>query len=1307
MRNLLPQFIHNKFERGQTHGYLNAITVFVDISGFTSLTETLMQHGKQGAEELTSTINAVFEPIVSYVYAHNGFISTFAGDAFTAIFPIQRKHAIVYAVNSAFFVKQFILNRGQLDTSYGSFEIGVKVGLSFGQVEWGILGQETDRAFYFRGPAIDGCARAEKQAETGHIVADTFLIEQLRSSVRYTKVGTHFLLQGWDRILPPKVYRKSAPAEQETVLRQFEPTAILEFSGLGEFRDVCSIFLAFDDQLGHDDLDRFITPLLPQVKQYGGYFNKIDFGDKGGIALIVFGAPISHENNERRAADWLLTLKDMTLHATWKAGVSSGTVFAGIIGGEERCEYTVIGDQVNTAARLMSYADWGDIWLADSVVGRLRNYHLKAIGDVSLKGKSRQIAVSALAGGAQRRSPEQFEGEMVGRQAELKHLLNLVAKLCDWYEDRSTTAPSGVVVVYGEAGMGKSRLIYEFRKRLTAKISWFFCPADQILRQSFNPFRHFLIEYFDQNLNAGEDENKAAFEQKWNDLNRRIDDINDEFHRTQLVAQLTRFKSILGAQVNLHWPDTLWNQLDAQARYDNTILAIQTLFLAESSLQPLILNIADGHWLDPDSMTLLSSLTKAASGYPILVMISSRYTDEGAKLKFPTIAPPDNGSSLNSEIDLNILSDDDLQQMAEKQLGGKVDPQLFALLRDKTYGNPFFLQQITSYLVENGLLSQKNTAGEQAYALGEIDFQLPGSINAVIMARVDRLSQRVKDVIKTASVIGREFDARLLSTILKRDIVDEVEVAERSNIWNELQELQFIFKHALLRDVVYEMQLRICLRELHQLTAEAIESVYHDRLEQKLADLAFHYEKGAVYDKAAFYLKQAGDQARDNYENQEALQFYDRLLTVLTHLPDKAILSQRIETLLQMNYVLQHIGESERALHVGEDALQLAEQLNNDSFIIRTHRAQGEIYMKKGQHEQALSHFRQSLECAKKSDDTSGISRAIGKIGIVHFYRGAYDEAMTAYQQQLDLSRELGAWQGESKAIGNIGILYALRGDPERAMECFQQKLTICEQHNDKREIATVVGNMGVMYHRGGDYDAALKCYQQSLHANEEIGNQQGVSNGLNNLATLYMDVGDYDRALQYAERCVRISRNQGDRAGIARALSNMASLYHQKKQYTQAITLFDQAIAMGQKIQYLEGLCQFMFHKARTQVTQGAYPEAQKTNAEAQKYAAQIQKQDIYVRTKALEIEIEYNLNQNPSTLTALQDIMHEFTEDYLKAEIHEKLYYYKKEISERAQEAQQHRQEAIRLYQTAIAKTPKQVWKECLAALSKGNTT
>lgn len=533
-----------------------------------------------------------------------------------------------------------------------------------------------------------------------------------------------------------------------------------------EFRRIAAVFISFELA----DWSAFVTTVLDLTADYGGYFNKLDFGDKGPVILVLFGAPVAHENDPERAADFLLALKDATRSQFWRAGLTCGTAYAGIVGGDARCEYTAIGDVVNFASRLMTRAEWGQILVPDSVA-EIPALELEHAGDLEYTGLTGPRPTYRLLGrisGAE----SFFEHPLVGRQTELQQL-SAAAQII--FEGKF----AGVAYIYGEAGIGKSHLVYELRRRLQRQgvTTHFAGQTDQILRQAFNPFAYFLKRYFDQSPEASPDENKANFAKRFDRLLCTL----KEHPSQSLISELVRTRSILGALLGLHWPGSLYESLDAKLRYQNTLIAIKTLLLAESCLHPVVLEVEDLHWLDESSRKALTILSRDVAGYPLFIVVTSRYLDDGSK---PTLALA--GDAPVTTIDLDVLAPAGLRRLAQVILGGLVSDDLLALLQERTQANPFFAQQFLYYFRENDLLDQVADTGEWTVK-ATIPADVPTTINAILIARLDRLAQNVKEVVKGASVLGREFDDRVLARMLQADVSPEVRAAEREQIWSEVR----------------------------------------------------------------------------------------------------------------------------------------------------------------------------------------------------------------------------------------------------------------------------------------------------------------------------------------------------------------------------------------------------------------------------------------------------------------------------------------------------------------------------------------
>jgi len=303
MQPLIPPFIQQRLLADETVGELRAFTLNVDLSGFTSLTESLMKEGISGAERLSHILNEVFEPLVALVYAKGGFIPYFAGDAFTAVFPLplDRHHAL-HLLRTADEARRIFSERdGQFGDGY---TIDVKAGLAAGTVEYGIVGEEL-KAFYFRGEAINNAAYCQSHAEERDIVMDVVMQNLLEGRI----VLSEEVEDGAFRVLGD-VPRQSAgipisplvlPEIDDESATRFLPPEVVRYDQVGEFRTVVSIFLSFEALRGHEDLNQFATVVLNQVVDFGGYFKEVDYGDKGSLMVIFFGAPVSYEKAVKNA----------------------------------------------------------------------------------------------------------------------------------------------------------------------------------------------------------------------------------------------------------------------------------------------------------------------------------------------------------------------------------------------------------------------------------------------------------------------------------------------------------------------------------------------------------------------------------------------------------------------------------------------------------------------------------------------------------------------------------------------------------------------------------------------------------------------------------------------------------------------------------------------------------------------------------------------------------------------------------------------------------------------------------------------
>ena len=858
----VPRFILDQLRHGQEIGEFEAVGCFIDIAGFSSMTSQLMNHGQHGAEVLATIMRSVYDWLVEEIYAQGGFIAHFAGDALTAVFPGDSREQQAYqAVSAAWRIQQRLQNAAEIRTEYGSFPIALKGALAAGAVEWGVLRDEAhdQAAYYFRGPAVDNAAAVEKYAGAGETVVDFLVADALGARFGHEPAGPyHRLLEPRQPVRRPDPV--DLPQPDAALTSRFLPEGVVDANYIGEFRFIVNVFIKLHGDISRAQLDQFMSHFFRLQRQYGGLLSRIDFGDKGSHLLLFWGAPRTYENDIQRALDFLLALQAAS-ELPINAGVTYRIAHAGPIGSALREEFTCFGRGVNLAARLMSLGAVGEILVDGEIARRATAYGQANRGAHRFKGFPDLEPVFQITSQSDESSPVAnalYTGGLYGRDVELAWLKEQITPLA-----QQRTA--GFLLISGEAGLGKSRLIHEFiSEQSTAQA--FLCQTDEIIRDGLNPIRYWLRHYFGQSRQQDEAENKAAFAAKLAETIAAA--------TPALQVELERTRSFLGALVGLFWPDSLYEQLEAEQRRENSRQALLALIQAEAGRQPTLLVIEDVHWLDDETAAFLSELARVltlsqSAALPLAIVLTAR-TELAVEL------PPDLPID---QLFLRTLREDSLDAMLAEVFPGPVTPQLQLMLRERAAGNPYYAQQILGYLQAEGLLVN----GDDGWHVQPDTLALPPDLRTLLVARLDRLDRPVREVIENAAILGREFDIPVMAAMLpdNTDILANIQKAKDAAIWTSLDSTRLVFQHALLRDASYNGQVKSRRQRRHAAAVSAFEQVYHDTLPQYYPMLAHHSEVGRMTDKASHYLELAGDQARDNYRNQEGIDFYNRLLRLL------------------------------------------------------------------------------------------------------------------------------------------------------------------------------------------------------------------------------------------------------------------------------------------------------------------------------------------------------------------------------------------------------------------------------------------
>src|SRR5919108_1052168 len=732
MHRVVPELIVENFRAGRHSGEFEAVGMFLDLSGFSTMTDALMQHGQHGAEVLAGLMHGVFDPLVESIFNYGGKIVGFAGDGIMALYPVEvdARRTALRALTSAYVIHKRFEENPNRQTVYGEFSIYAKIGLGSGSVSWGILCSPNceQATYYFRGTAVDESAHAEHHAKPGDIVLTKSIYELLHDKIEARPLASHqsftdFLV---DRPDPEPVV---LPPVDLDIARLFMPEEVIVHDVRGEFRQVVNLFMRFPD-LSESQLHNLMQKVFELRNKYGGLLSRMDFGDKGCNMLILWGAPVAYGNDIGRALNFLLDLKS-SVNFPITAGVTYYISHAGYLGSSMYEDYTCYGWGVNLASRFMMNAPVGEIWVDDRIARRVSNwFEIEFLNSQSFKGFAAPQKVHVLHRHKPTAEPT-YQGELVGREQEFAELARFIAPL---WENKF----AGLLLVSGDAGIGKGRLVHELRSSKGFEgrtVLWAVCQADQIQRHSFNPLRSWLLRFF--GISAGQ-----SIEERRQSFDRKLDELLSATADAETARELDRTRSVLGALLELSWSDSLYEQLDPEGRYNNTFLALIALLKAESLRRPVILFIEDLQFVDRDTKDFLARLKRAilarTARFPIAMIVTSR--GQGASLEKDLI---------DARLILRGLSRDVLARLIEILLGGSVAPDLVSLVMDRSEGNPYFAEQILHYLQEENLIE----SGKHGWTLAKTldDEFLPGDVRAVLVARLDQLAHGVRETVQTAS----------------------------------------------------------------------------------------------------------------------------------------------------------------------------------------------------------------------------------------------------------------------------------------------------------------------------------------------------------------------------------------------------------------------------------------------------------------------------------------------------------------------------------------------------------------------------
>ena len=860
-----------------------------------------------------------------------------------------------------------------------------------------------------------------------------------------------------------------------------------------------------DPEEVHQLIDRCFELITAEVHRFEGTINQYT----GDGVMALFGAPIAHEDAARRAVHAALAIqRAMRDHGKdvqerlgrplqMRIGLNTGVVVVGRIGDDLRMDYTAVGDTTNLAARMQQIARPGSVLVSDATHRIVSGFFdTLDLGEVSVKGHAPVRAFEVLRARGRRArldvAVERGLTPLVGRDRELATLRDLFQQV--------KSGRGQVVSLVGEAGIGKSRLLLEFRRALAQAgedATWIegrcvsfgqsipFLPLIDQLRENFR------IEELD-----GEPEIIAKVE-----------------HGMRRMGELEPHIPYIRYLLSVDPGDPAILAMDAGARRKKLFDAARALAIRGAALRPLVLVFEDLHWIDTSSEEHLTTLVNSATGVPLMLILTYRVG----------YAPRFGGRSFHTALTLASLSERDAIAMAGRVLGTEQFPQeLKAALMEKAEGVPLFVEEVTKTLLDLGILRLENDRYRMVRGLGEVS--VPDTIQGIIMARLDRLGEDGKRTVQLASVIGRQFLHRLLEKIAGltgelEGLLQELKALEIIYEQGLLPEPAYIFKHAVIQDVAYNSLLVQRRKELHRAVGHAIEDLYADRLAEHYAELAHHFFQAEEWRRAIDYSVHAGQRASASFANTEAKAHYARAVAAAGKLGPALDPATQASLHESHGGVLTVLGEYETAAAEYERALELVRGIGDRHREIDVLVALSSLNVFFHRPAPAIAFVDRAIALVQDGDDPGIKASCASQRALI---RGAGFgepvEAMPDVDEALRLSERVENPQRLAQVLIWPATILQWRGEFERALRYLHQAAEIALKEHAGFMFGAAAFVIGNAYTARGEYEEALRWYRRLEDYAAAAGDKFFMARAPNVIGGIHLDVFDLDDAIS---RCV------------------------------------------------------------------------------------------------------------------------------------------------------------------------------------------
>ena len=1051
-------------------------------------------------------------------------------------------------------------------------------------------------------------------------------------------------------------------------------------------------FTALSENLDHEDIQSLMDHIMKifshSIEVHGGYVDKYT-GDQ---IMGLFGAKVASEVDTERALssglDMISKLKKfnkiasasekyhhVSIDLSIRVGINTGMVTTGKIGKEREGDYTVYGDAVNLASRMESNAPTDSVMIPEYTMNLVKSsFVFKDNGDIKVKGKEEPISVFIVE--SKKDKKVSHASPFIGRDLEFERLNDIYLK-CNKYLKSVMIEKLTFVGLHAEAGVGKSRLTYEFLARTVNLDMDLYSTGScsNISSQPYNLFISLIKDSFDISILDNKEITKEKIETGINHLvslnPTKDNDLNDA-------------KIFLGLLLGIKYND---ERLNDQQEIMNHIRISIRVFIeclcrkANTKGCCFIIVLEDLHWIDSMSLQTIEYLMQTfniqdkrdSSNLAVPLFIGTYRTEYSVS------------TSLTSECDFVDISLEPLSKESSLDLIDELTKDIDINnkkkleLYEKSSGNPFFIEEWVSLIREKDISETIDRSRELTD-----DYDIPNTLNSLILSRIDSLDKDLKVLLQKATIIGEEFFIKILSLLedklgLKKDIEKPVEDLEAENfIQHFLKQIdQYKFKHILTRDVAYSTILKSNRKVLHRSVGEVIEENFSDIIDKFYYDLAVHYDHAGEYDKALKYLEKSGSKFQNLMDMNNASLCYRRIVDIYNKEKmkknDLYYLSQN-----QLGKIYGHLGKTKEAIslfdllleskdeinkeilskiyfHLGNiyenirdndlslknynKSIDLSEKLNNKDLIAETQRAIGLVMMNTGQFDKAMDCFKVHMNHFTKTKDKIQIATITGSVGAIYLHQGKLEEAAKFFDKQKNICEELDSKQLLQQALGNLALINNIQGNYNSALAKFDEILTICEDINDKFNISGTYGNIGIAYKNIGDYRSSIEHYNFQLKIAEKSNYKRHICSAYTNLGKVHHIIGEYDSSSNYFEKSEKIILSINDKIEESTLYGCKAMLYFDMGKLDEALDIYIKSRSIFSDLNIVRGEALVDFEKSKILCIKDDYKTADKNLENAIKVFKKIGDLPFYTQSLVLYSKVKRALNDYENAIKLIDE--------------------------------------------------------------------